>query len=235
MGAPDRLTGAGRPRSGDASAEPRGEGPETVSLGTNTASESPKTNTASDGPQAGRGAAMPQVDTAAEQPLGGAAHAAASDYAEGSTGATMAMDAEQLRDALAVAVAERDGYLETAQRIQAEFDNFRKRSASDVEERVNGGLGRMVEALLPVLDACDAAVVQGDATAEAMRGQLLAVLNPRGLKPIEAAGELFDPNLHDAVLHEQGDGGEAVVAEVLRPGYRWNDKVLRAAMVKVRD
>lgn len=179
----------------------------------------------------------PQVDAAVETPSAGATQAEASKSVQGSVAddATMAMSPEQLRGALATALAERDGYLEAAQRIQAEFDNFRKRSAGDLEERVKGGLGRMAEALLPVLDACDAAIAQGDSSAEAMRGQLLAVLMPRGLEPIDAAGELFDPNLHDAVLHEQGDGGEAVVAEELRPGYRWNGKVLRAAMVKVRN
>lgn len=211
--------------------------PTAVSSAVNASAERPHANIPAEPAPTHVAGEPPQVDAAGEPPSAGATQAEASKSVQGSVAddATMAMSPEQLRGALAAALAERDGYLETAQRIQAEFDNFRKRSAGDLEERVKGGLGRMAEALLPVLDACDAAIAQGDSSAEAMRGQLLAVLIPRGLEPIDAAGELFDPNLHDAVLHEQGDGGEAVVAEELRPGYRWNGKVLRAAMVKVRN
>jgi len=223
MGEADRVAGASEARSGDAAAGPTAAAPEP--------------DTVADAPKADTAAAAPQGNTADEPSSAGPAPAEARDPVGRSAvdDATMAMDPEQLRDALAAVISERDAYLDTAQRVQAEFDNFRKRSVGDVEERVKGGLGRMVEALLPVLDACDAAVAQGDSSAEAMRSQLLAVLTPRGLEPIEAAGEPFDPNLHDAVLHEQGDGGEAVVAEELRPGYRWNGKVLRATMVKVRN
>jgi len=227
MGGADRATGAGEARSGEPAVSP------TVGA----AAGGPEANVPTEPVRAQSVEDPPQAEAVAGSPSAGPTQAEAGDSAGQSTvdDTTIAMDPEQLRDALAVVVAERDAYLDTAQRIQAEFDNFRKRSAGDVEERVKGGLGRMVEALLPVLDACDAAVAQGDSSAEAMRGQLLAVLTPRGLEPIEAAGEPFDPNLHDAVLHEQGDGGEAVVAEELRPGYRWNGKVLRATMVKVRN
>lgn len=145
------------------------------------------------------------------------------------------MGEDELRAALEAVTAERDSYLDTAQRIQAEFDNYRKRTSGAVDERIKGGLGRLAEALLPVLDSCDAAVAQGDDSADALRGQLLAVLAPHGLERVVAIDEPFDPTVHEAVLHETGDEGDPIVVEELRPGYLWNGKVLRAAMVKVRN
>ncbi len=158
-----------------------------------------------------------------------------SDGPDDAMGELATPTAEELFAALDTVSAERDSYLETAQRIQAEFDNFRKRTASEVDDRVRNGLARMAESLLPVLDTCDAAIGQGDESAEALRSQLLAVLEREGLERVGAAGEPFDPTVHEAVLHEPGDGGESVVVEELRGGYRWHGKVLRAAMVKVRD
>ncbi len=141
---------------------------------------------------------------------------------------------EDIIVALEQTTAQRDEYLATAQRLQADFDNFRKRSAADAIVRLESGLGRLADALLPVLDACDAAVAHGDESVVAIRGQLMSVLEREGLERIEASGALFDPNLHDAVMHEAGDGGEPTVAEELRSGYAWKGKVLRAAMVKVK-
>jgi len=142
---------------------------------------------------------------------------------------------DELAEALFLTTIERDSYLETAQRVQAEFDNFRKRSVGDADTRVKNGVARIAEALLPVLDAFDAAVGQGDDSVEPLRAQLFSVLEREGLSRVGSAGEPFDPNLHEAVLHEAGDGGESVVAEELRPGYMWHGRVLRAAMVKVRN
>lgn len=142
---------------------------------------------------------------------------------------------EELAEALFLTTAERDSYLETAQRVQAEFDNFRKRSATDADTRVKNGVARIAEALLPVLDAFDAAVGQGEDNVEPLRTQLYSVLEREGLSRVGSAGEQFDPNVHEAVLHEAGDGGESVVAEELRCGYLWHGRVLRAAMVKVRN
>jgi molecular chaperone GrpE len=136
---------------------------------------------------------------------------------------------------VAVLVAERDEYRDTLLRVKAEFDNHRKRSAreqGEVRERAAEGL---VDKLLVVLDACDAAVGHGAADVEPIAKMLVDVLEREGLERMAAAGAAFDPNLHDAVLHEPGDGGEPVVAEVLRAGYAWKGRVLRPAMVKVRD
>jgi molecular chaperone GrpE len=85
-----------------------------------------------------------------------------------------------------------------------------------------------------VLDACDAAIGQGVPEIEPVRSSLTLALEKEGLEAMTAVGELFDPNLHEAVLHEAGDGTESVVVDELRAGYRWRGRVLRPAMVKVR-
>jgi molecular chaperone GrpE len=133
-----------------------------------------------------------------------------------------------------VLAAERDEYRDTLLRLKAEFDNFRKRTAreqTEVRERAAEGL---VEKLLVVLDACDAAVGHGSADVEPIAKMLLEVLERDGLERMAPEGQPFDPNQHDAVLHEPGDDGESVVVEALRTGYVWRGRVLRPAMVKVR-
>lgn len=152
--------------------------------------------------------------------------AAAGDVAESIT-------VEDLVTSLEQVTGQRDEYLQTAQRIQAEFDNFRRRSAADANERASAGAQRLAEALLPVLDACDNAVTQGIEAVAPILGQLQAVLEREGLQRVPAEGQPFDPTVHEAVMHEAGDG-EPVVAEELRPGYTFQGKVVRAAMVKVQ-
>ncbi|NOX31396.1 MAG: nucleotide exchange factor GrpE [Actinobacteria bacterium] len=142
------------------------------------------------------------------------------------------MTVEDLVTLLESTIVERDEYVATAQRLQADFDNFRKRSVAESAARVESGLGRLAEALLPVLDACDAAIAHGDESAGAIRNQLSAVLEREGLERIVAVGSPFDPNLHEAVMHEAGTA-EPTVSEELRIGYVWKGRVLRAAMVKV--
>jgi len=162
------------------------------------------------------------VASGAEPPATG--NEAVSDVAE--------MTVEDLVALLESTIVERDEYLATAQRLQADFDNFRKRSIAESAARVESGLGRLAESLLPVLDACDAAIAHGDESASAIRSQLSAVLEREGLERIAAVGSLFDPNLHEAVMHEAGTA-EPTVSEELRIGYVWKGRVLRAAMVKV--
>jgi molecular chaperone GrpE len=132
------------------------------------------------------------------------------------------------------AEAERDQYLDSLRRLQADFENYKKRVAKqqiDILERANEGL---VLKILPVLDTADLAEAHGSGDVAQLRASLLDVLSKAGLERIDPDGGPFDPNLHDAVAHEPGDGGEQEVAEVLRAGYRWNGRVLRPAMVKVR-
>ena len=145
------------------------------------------------------------------------------------------LSVEELIEALESVTTERDDFRDSLQRLQAEFENFRRRSSGELAQQVSNGVARLVESLLPVLDACDAATAQGLEDVVPIKSSLDAVLQKHGLTRIEAVGALFDPNQHEAVLHEAGDGGEQVVIEELRPGYRWGKRVMRAAMVKVRD
>ena len=131
-------------------------------------------------------------------------------------------------------VKERDEFKDIALRVQADFENYRKRAAVQLTDEVDRSTGRIVEAMLPVLDACEAAVAHGIEGVENIWSSLLGTLQKSGLEALDLQGQPFDPALAEAVLHEEGDGGEAVVVEVLRTGYRWKGRVLRAAMVKVK-
>jgi molecular chaperone GrpE len=136
---------------------------------------------------------------------------------------------------------ERDEMRATAQRIQADFENFRKRAQRDVALAGDQAVARFVEQLLPVLDAFEQAVVAVAEADEAVRkgvelalGEFVAVLGRNGLERIEALGAPFDPEQHEAVLHEEtGEHDAPVVVEVFRTGYRTNERVIRPAMVKV--
>ena len=131
-------------------------------------------------------------------------------------------------------IKERDEFKDIALRVQADFENYRKRAAVQLTDEVDRSTGRIVEAMLPVLDACEAAVAHGVEGVENIWSSLLGTLQKSGLEALDLQGQPFDPALAEAVLHEEGDGGEPVVVEVLRTGYRWKGRVLRAAMVKVK-
>jgi molecular chaperone GrpE len=131
---------------------------------------------------------------------------------------------------------ERDDYRDALQRLQAEFENYRKRVARQSEELRERAAESLVERLLPVLDTCDLALSHG--AGEEMKqlaAALFTVLEKEGLEKIDNAGDPFDPTHHDAVAHEPSEGGDGQeVAEVMRAGYRWRGRVIRPAMVKVR-
>ncbi len=130
--------------------------------------------------------------------------------------------------------AERDEYLEALQRVQAEFDNFKKRTARERSELTERAYAQLADRLLPVVDACEAAISHGASDVEPIYKALVDVLEKAGLQRMDPAGEPFDPTLHEAVMHEPGDGHEPIVSEILRTGYSWKGQVLRPAMVKVR-
>ena len=131
-------------------------------------------------------------------------------------------------------LSERDQFKDIALRLQADFENYRKRVAGQQTDEVDRSTGRIVDSLLPVLDACEAAFSHGTVGVEPIWSALLGVLQKQGLEVMDLDGKPFDPTDADAVVHEEGDGGAPVVAEVLRTGYRWKGRVLRAAMVKVK-
>ena len=169
--------------------------------------------------------------------------AAAADVEDGAAEAladTTAADApvtvEDLVAALEAVTAERDQHLADLQRVSAEFQNFRKQTEKRNSDFAAQAGSRVAEALLPVLDACDAAAQQGVEGVEPIAGQLRGELERAGLQVIAEVDAPFDPNLHEAAMSEPGDDGQdgPIVAQVLRTGYAWNGRVLRAAMVKVK-
>jgi molecular chaperone GrpE len=127
--------------------------------------------------------------------------------------------------------------LDLAQRVQADFENYRKRVSAQTADDVDRATGRIAEALLPVLDACEAAFVAHPAEIEPLFNLLLGELKKQGLEAMNLHGQPFDPALAEAVLQEPADGdgdGITVVVDVLRSGYTWKGRVLRAALVKVK-
>jgi molecular chaperone GrpE len=148
--------------------------------------------------------------------------------------------AEVLEGDLDRLMGERDEMRALAQQIQADFENYRKQAMRRETAIVERASESLVQALLPVLDSFDAAVSQlPDDTEPGVRkgvelvfAQLVDVLERAGLERMDADGEPFDPNEHEAVMQEDGDG-EPVVAETMRTGYRLKGRVLRPAMVKV--
>jgi molecular chaperone GrpE len=143
--------------------------------------------------------------------------------------------AEALEVDLELLLAEREQYLDAYRRAQADFENYRKQAQKRQDDAVVRSLGSFVEGLLPVLDSCDAALAHGASEVEPVLSALYGALAKEGLERIDPKGSAFDPAEAEAVVHEPGEGGEQVVAEVLRPGYRWRGRVLRPAMVKVTD
>jgi molecular chaperone GrpE len=132
--------------------------------------------------------------------------------------------------------------LDTLRRVQADFENYRKRVLREQTALVERATERLVEELLPVLDSFDGAL--GGAAADTpeaekvrdgvvgIRTQLVTVLEKAGLERIDATGAEFDPNEHEAVMQDDGDG-DPHVAEIMRTGYRLKGRVLRPAMVRV--
>ncbi|MEO7555903.1 MAG: nucleotide exchange factor GrpE [Acidimicrobiales bacterium] len=143
--------------------------------------------------------------------------------------------AEEISADIASISAQRDEYLAVAQRLQAEFENYKKRVGRELADKHAAGKADLARRLLAVLDACDGAIIQGIDGVGPVHQLLSDVLTKEGLEIIEADGAEFDPNLHDAVAHEPATADDvSTVAETLRTGYLWNGRILRPAMVKVR-
>ncbi|HEY5664668.1 MAG TPA: nucleotide exchange factor GrpE [Ilumatobacter sp.] len=132
-------------------------------------------------------------------------------------------------------IADREHYREIAMRLQADFENFRKRTAAQLEHDVDRATGRLAEAFLPVLDAAEAAYLRHPDEVGPLLNVMLAELKKQGLETLDIGDQPFDPEVAEAVAHEPGEAGEVVVAEVMRSGYRWRGKTLRPAMVRTTD
>ena len=153
--------------------------------------------------------------------------------------------AERVESDLAQIEGERAELMDTLRRIQADFENYRKRVQREQVTLVERANERLLEDLLPVLDSFDGALASlanspgSDADIEKVRNgvlgihaQLVTVVQKNGLERIAAEGAPFDPNEHEAVMQDDGDG-EPHVAQIMRTGYRLKGRVLRPAMVSV--
>jgi molecular chaperone GrpE len=139
--------------------------------------------------------------------------------------------------------AEAEGYLDDLRRLQADFDNYRKRTLREQTARAASASQALVTRLLPVLDNFELAVSAAEQSrdfdrmlrgVEMVFGELREVLEGEGLVTIEAEGKPFDPERHEAVIAvEQEDIEPGMVVDTVRTGYELRGKVLRPAMVKV--
>jgi len=129
-------------------------------------------------------------------------------------------------------------------RLNADFDNYRKRTESEKESLAKNARGSTLEELLPVIDNFELARTQLVLETEAeqkvsesyqnLYKQLVETLKKLGLEPVEAVGAKFDPELHDAIMQEETtDFEDGAVMEEYRRGFAFGDRLLRAAMVKV--
>jgi len=150
---------------------------------------------------------------------------------------------EGKNDRIAELEHERDEYLDSLQRLKAEFDNFRKRTARESAAQSARAGEALVKELLPVLDDLERALVAAEEHEEAkledgvrlVHRALADVLARAGLAEIETDGA-FDPHVHEALLAQPTDGVEpGSVVQVLQKGYRLGDRVLRPARVVVAE
>jgi molecular chaperone GrpE len=152
-------------------------------------------------------------------------------------------DAGSPRDRLGAAERERDEYLGLLQRTRADFENYQKRVQRDLAEERRHAHAPLARELLAVLDnlqrALDAARGDGEGGAltqgvTMVQSQLLDVFRRFGITPIEAQGQPFDPMVHEAVLQQpRPDMAPGTVTQVIEPGYRLHERVLRPARVAV--
>ena len=176
--------------------------------------------------------ASEESEARADHPSGSAQTEARADHPSGSA------QTEARADHPAGSQAPEPGehnYLDDLKRMQAEFDNYRKRMMREQTEIAGRAGARVVERLLPVLDNFERALTHTEDDGMVLvHKELVSVLASEGLHAIESLGAPFDPNLHEAVeSHDQEGVAEPTVVKVYRTGYEFKGKVLRAAMVVV--
>lgn len=132
---------------------------------------------------------------------------------------------------------EKEKYL----RMFAEYDNFRRRSQKERDGIYTDAVSDVIGAILPIADNLERAgrYTEGEGVAEGLRLTMNALsecLSKLGVTVYGEVGETFDPNLHNAIMHEEIEGkGEGEIVEVFQPGYKRGDKIIRYAMVKVAN
>ena len=155
-------------------------------------------------------------------------------------GAAVQTEIDDLQKQLEAAKKQSDEYLNMAQRVQADFENFRRRNNAVRADAYEAGARAFIKTILPVMDNLERALAAESADAALHEGvsmvhrQLSEALEKRGVTVIDCAGEKFDPRLEDAVMQADASEGEpGTVCLVLQKGYQLGDVVLRHAMVKV--
>ena len=145
-------------------------------------------------------------------------------------------------DAMAGLQADLDRFRDLALRSQADFDNYKKRAAREKEDAVKYANSSLLQRLVSILDNFElglAAAKTGGTQSPIYSGMVLVqkqlndLLEENGLQSIEAEGQKFDPNLHEAIAHEPSDTPEETVIRQARRGYRFKDRLLRPARVIV--
>lgn len=151
-------------------------------------------------------------------------------------------DNNELEQKIATLQKEADENDDRLKRLMAEFENYKKRNQKEKELQYNSILADVINSLLPVIDNLEKAVQTNTEDTSFKQGielvhkQLLDVLESFGVKKIEAVGNKFDPELHDAVSHVEDETlGEQIVKEEFRTGYIIGDKVVRHSMVIVAN
>lgn len=155
-------------------------------------------------------------------------------------GAAVQTEIDDLQKQLEAAKKQSDEYLNMAQRVQADFENYRRRNNAVRADAYEDGARAFIKTILPVMDNLERALAAESADAALHEGvsmvhrQLSEALEKRGVTVIDCAGEKFDPRLEDAVMQADASEGEpGTVCLVLQKGYQLGDVVLRHAMVKV--
>jgi molecular chaperone GrpE len=166
----------------------------------------------------------------------------AAEVVDAAPAATAGADVAALEARLAQAEAQAAEYKDQWLRATADYKNFKRRADTERSELIRSAGAALLLKLLPVVDDFDRAIanIPSEIAASAWWGgtQLIAqklrtLLESEGVKPIEALGQDFDPNIHEAVLYEDAEGQDGKVVEELQRGYKLYERILRPAMVKV--
>lgn len=150
----------------------------------------------------------------------------------------------QLESELATIRQEKDKYYNLMLRVQADFENFRRRSRQEYEQLALYSGEDLIKKILPALDSMERAIICSDLTSENVRNwqegvvlmlrQFQDILKTDGLEEVPAVNELFDPQFHEAVLQEESEQVEqSTVVEQMQKGYKYKGKLIRPALVKV--
>jgi molecular chaperone GrpE len=155
---------------------------------------------------------------------------------------------QDLDSLLADTQKERDEYLELAKRTKADFENFRKRMAAEVQAAAKRSKAQLAAEVAPVLDDLERGLQaagldpEGDSEDGLAHGVLLVfrglreTLKRNGIEPVDPKGEKFDPNMHEALSTTPVEGTEpGIVVEVMQKGYRFEDQLIRPARVVVSE